>query len=58
VGLLELGISPTQGLYLYRTPQRRKTNIHAVSGIRTHDLSDQAIEAYASDIVDIGTGNK
>jgi hypothetical protein len=37
VGLLGWGISPTQGLYLHRTTQHRKTqtNIHAPSSIRT-----------------------
>jgi cytochrome c553 len=52
-------ITPTQGLYIYRTAQHRKTktNIHAVSGIRTHDLSDQAIKAYASDRAAAGSGN-
>jgi hypothetical protein len=51
VGLLRRGRSPMQGLYLCRTTQSRKTktNIHAVSGIRTHCLSDQAIKAYASE---------
>jgi hypothetical protein len=36
-------ISPSQGLYLHRTTQHRKTrtNIHALSGIRTHDPSNQ-----------------
>jgi hypothetical protein len=39
VGLLGRVISPSQGLYLHRTTQHRKTrkNIHAMSGIRTHD---------------------
>jgi hypothetical protein len=37
VGLLGRGISPTQGLYLHRTTQHKKTrtHIHASSGIRT-----------------------
>jgi len=45
------GITPTQDLYLHRTSQHRntRTNIHALSGIRTHSLGDQAIKAYASD---------
>jgi hypothetical protein len=36
-------ISPSQGLYLHRTTQHRKTraNIHALSGIWTHDPSNQ-----------------
>jgi hypothetical protein len=39
VGLLGRVISPSQGLYLYRTTQHRKTrtNVHALSGIRTRD---------------------
>jgi hypothetical protein len=46
VGLLGRGIGPTQGLYLHRTTQHRKTrtNIHASSGYRTHDLSGRAAE--------------
>jgi hypothetical protein len=32
-----------------------KTNVHALSGIHAHDLSDQASKAYASDRVAIGT---
>jgi hypothetical protein len=46
LGLLGRGISPTQGLYLHRTTQHRKTrtNIHASSGIRTHDPSVRAVE--------------
>jgi hypothetical protein len=31
------------------------TNIHALSGIRTHDLSVKAIKAYASDLAATGT---
>jgi hypothetical protein len=34
---------PTQA----STSQKDKTNIHTISGIRTHDLSDQAIKDYA-----------
>jgi hypothetical protein len=39
VGLLGRVISPSQGLYLHRAAQHRKTrtNFHALSGIRTHD---------------------
>jgi len=46
VGLLGRGISPTQGLYLHRTAQHRKTrtHIHVPSGIRTHDPSVRAVE--------------
>jgi len=46
VGLLRRGISPSQGLYLHRTAQHRKTRtyIHASSCILTHDPSVQAVE--------------
>jgi len=46
VGLLGRGISPSQGHYLHRTAQQRKTrtHIHASSGIRTHDPSVRAVE--------------
>jgi hypothetical protein len=39
VEILGRGISHSQRLHLHRTAQRRKTrtNIHALSGIRTHD---------------------
>jgi hypothetical protein len=42
VGLLGRVISSSQGLYLHRTTQHKKTltNIHALSGIRTHNLSN------------------
>jgi hypothetical protein len=51
VGLLGRVISPSQGLYLHRTMQHRKTrtNIHALSGIRTHDPSNQPAKTHASD---------
>jgi hypothetical protein len=50
-GLLGRVISPSQGLYLHRTTQHRKTrtNIHDLSGIRTHDPSNQPAETHASD---------
>jgi hypothetical protein len=41
VGLLRRGISPSQGRYLTNT---RNTEIHALSGIRTHDPSVRAGE--------------
>jgi hypothetical protein len=46
IGLLGGGIGPTQGLYLHRTTQHRKTrtHIHASSGIRTHNPSFRAVE--------------
>jgi hypothetical protein len=43
VGLLGRAINPSQGLYLHRTAQSHNkhthTDIHALSGIRTHDPS-------------------
>jgi hypothetical protein len=36
--------------------EQMRTNIYAFSGIQTHDLSIQAIKAYASDHVATGTG--
>jgi hypothetical protein len=46
VRLLGRGISPTQGLYLHRTTQHRKTrtHIHASNGIRTRDPSVRGVE--------------
>jgi hypothetical protein len=51
LGLLGRVISPSQGLHLHRTTQHRKTriNIHALSGIRTYDLSNQPAKTHASD---------
>jgi hypothetical protein len=51
-------ISPSQGLYLHRTTQHRKTwtNIHALSGIRTHDPSNQPAKTHASDCTATVTG--
>jgi hypothetical protein len=51
VGLLGRVISPSQGLYLQRTTQHRKTrtNIHALSWLRTHDPSNQPTKTHASD---------
>jgi hypothetical protein len=51
--------SPRKDLYLHRTAQQRKTktNIYTLSGIRTHDISVQAIKAYASDCAASGTDN-
>jgi hypothetical protein len=42
-------ISRRKCLYLHRTTEDRKTrtNIHALSGIRTHDLSVEVIKAFA-----------
>jgi predicted component of type VI protein secretion system len=51
VGLHGLVISPLQGLFLHRTTQHRKTrtNILALSGIRTHDPRNQPAKTHASD---------
>jgi hypothetical protein len=58
VGLLEQVISPSQGLYLHRTTQYRKTptNIHALSGIRAHNPSNQPAKTHASDRTATVTG--
>jgi hypothetical protein len=58
VGLLGRVISPSQGLYLLRTTQHGKmrTNIHALSGIRTHDPSNQPAKTHASDRTATVTG--
>jgi hypothetical protein len=60
VGLLGRVISPSQGLYLHRTTQHRKTrtNIHALSGIRAHDPSNQPTKTRASDRTATVTGNQ
>jgi hypothetical protein len=49
-----------KGLYLHRTTQNTKTStdMHALSGLITQDLSIQAIRAFASDRVATGTGIK
>jgi hypothetical protein len=59
VALLGRVISPLQGLYLHRTTQHRKTrtNIHALSGIRTYDPSNQPAKTHASDRTATVTGN-
>jgi hypothetical protein len=49
VGLLGRWISPSQGLFLHTEQQKRRINthnadIHALSGIRTHDLSVRTSE--------------
>jgi hypothetical protein len=45
-------------IYLHRTTQHIKTstNIHVLSGIRTHDLSVQAVKSCTSDRAATGTG--
>jgi hypothetical protein len=59
VGLLGRVISPSQGLYLHRTTQHRKTrtNILPLSGIRTHDPNNQPVKTHASDRTATVTGN-
>jgi hypothetical protein len=46
---LPFGTSPTQGLYLHREAQHRKTptNIHVFIEIRTHDLNIQVAKTHA-----------
>jgi hypothetical protein len=58
VGLLGRVISPSQGLYLHRTTQHRRTrtNIHALSGIRTHNPSNQSAKTHTSDRTATVTG--
>jgi hypothetical protein len=59
VGLLGRVISPSQGLYLHRTTQHKKTrtNIHVLSGIRTHhDPSNLPAKTHASDRTATVTG--
>jgi hypothetical protein len=58
VGLLGRVISPSQGLYLHRTTQHRntRTNIHTLSGIRTHDPINQLAKTHASDRTATVTG--
>jgi len=48
VGLLGRGIGPSQGLYLHRTAQHRKTltYIHTSSGIRTRDPGFRAVQDH------------
>jgi hypothetical protein len=60
VGLVGWVISPSQGLYLHRTTQHKKmrTNIHALSGIRTHDPSNQPAKTHASDRTAPVTGKR
>jgi hypothetical protein len=59
VGLLGRVVSPSQGLYLHRITQHRKTrtNIHALSGIRTHDPSNQPAKIHASGRTTTVTGS-
>jgi hypothetical protein len=61
VKLFGRGINPSEGLYLRRTTQHRKkrTHIHAPTGIRTRDASVRAVETVrVLDRTAIGTGIK
>jgi hypothetical protein len=50
-------ISSSQGLYLYtNTDKRTYTNIHALSGIRTHDPGFRAKTVHALDRSAVVTG--
>jgi hypothetical protein len=50
-------ISPSQGLYLHRTGQHNtEKRIYALSGIRTHDPSNQPAKTHASDRTATVTG--
>jgi hypothetical protein len=58
VRLLGRVINPSQGLYLHRTTQHRQgTNIHALSGIQTHNPSNQPAKTHASDRMVTVTGS-
>jgi hypothetical protein len=48
---------PIEKASTYTQHRKTTTNIHALSGIRTHDHSDQANKTYASDHSATGTGN-
>jgi hypothetical protein len=55
VGLLGRGISPSQGRYLHTGQHKHRINahidIHALSGIRTHDPSVRASEDRAAIVI-------
>jgi hypothetical protein len=44
-------------IYTRHTTQKDERNMHTLNGIRTHDPSNQAINAFASDSADTGTGS-
>jgi acetolactate synthase regulatory subunit len=44
------------GYQVDNVDEQTRTNIHALSVIRNHGFSVQAIKGYASDLADIGTG--
>jgi hypothetical protein len=56
VGLLGQVISPSQGRYLHTGQHNRRikahTNIHVLSGIRTHDPSVRASDNSAVTLID------
>jgi hypothetical protein len=56
---LDVSSANRKDIYLYRTRQHRntKTNIHALSGIRTHDPSHQATKTYFLDRAATGNGH-
>jgi hypothetical protein len=60
VGLLGRGVVPSQGLYLHRIAQHRKTKtiIHTLNGIRTHDPRIQAVKPHDTDRPATVTGRK
>jgi hypothetical protein len=55
VGLLWTSDQPIAKASAYTNTERRGQT-HALSGIRTHNHSDQAIKTYVSDCVVTGTG--
>jgi hypothetical protein len=57
VGLLGRVISPSQGLHRTTQHRKRRTNIHALSGIQTHDPSSQPAKTHASDRTATVTGH-
>jgi hypothetical protein len=54
-GLLWTSDQPSAKASTYRQHRKTRTNIHALSGIRTHDHIAQAIRTYASDRAATGT---
>jgi hypothetical protein len=63
VGLLESGISPSQGRYLHTGQHKHRikthnTDIHDLNGIRTHDPSVRASEDSSCEATVIGSWMK
>jgi hypothetical protein len=54
---LDEWLAHCNGLYLHKTTHHRNTNIHAPSGIRTHEPSNQAAKTYVLASVATGTGS-